>query len=227
VEDEIRRLADSGFRHVKVHIEGTHPAADAAYVRRLQSAAGAHASLSVDAHAGWLNLLDALTACRPLDDLGLGFIEDPFPPERWRWMQELQSKLRTPLAAGEDVLHLDEFRNLIDGVTILRIDATASGGFTNVLQATILAAASGRAVMTHAFPDLHAQLAGGVSGIDLVEMIPYDSGANPVGELLVQRQQVEAGEMILSEEPGHAFRLDWEAVTRCATAMKTIDMDDA
>ena len=43
-----------------------------------------------------------IAACRRLDDLGLAFIEDPFPPERWRSDRRAAAAIRTPVAAGED-----------------------------------------------------------------------------------------------------------------------------
>lgn len=223
IEDEIRSMASSGFRAIKVPIEGRDPVRDAAYVAHLQRAAGPQVSFGVDAHMAWQSLAQAIETCRRLDDLGLTFIEDPFPPDRWRLTRDLQARLRTPIAAGEDALHLDELRNLIDAATILRVDATASGGIGVILDAIALATASGRGLMTHIFPELHGQIAGGVAAIDFVEMLPYESGANPVGELLVRRQQVMDGELILDDEPGHGLLLDWDAVARRARRTSTID----
>jgi L-alanine-DL-glutamate epimerase-like enolase superfamily enzyme len=224
--DELRRLADDGFRSVKVHIDCDDPAEDAAYAARLQAAVGPGVKVAVDAHMAWRNLAEALAGCRPLDGLGLAFIEDPFPPDCWRLTGELQSRLATPLAAGEDVLGLQGYRDLVEAVTILRVDATSSGGIGTVTDAAALARAAGRAAMTHAFPDLHGQVAGGLGAVGLVEMIPYESGANPVGELMVRRQRVEDGELVLDEEPGNGFPLDWEAVLRRAEQTWTIDEED-
>ena len=226
IEEEIRSMASSGFRAVKVPIEGRDPVHDAEYVAHLQRAAGPRVSFGVDAHMAWQSLAEAIEPCRRLDDLGLAFIEDPFPPDRWRLTRELQARLRTPVAVGEDALHLDELRNLVDAATILRVDATASGGIGVILDAIALAVASGRGLMTHAFPELHAQLAGGVAAIDFVEMLPYESGANPVGELLARRPRVIDGELLLDEEPGHGLLLDWDAIARRARRASTVDLGD-
>jgi L-alanine-DL-glutamate epimerase-like enolase superfamily enzyme len=104
---------------------------------------------------------------------------------------------------------------------VLRVDATASGGFAAALDAAVVAAARGRRVMTHAFPDLHAHLAG-ATPIDTVEMIPDESGVNPIGQLLQRRQRIEAGELVLSDEPGHGAPLDWNLVARHAKRLITI-----
>jgi L-alanine-DL-glutamate epimerase-like enolase superfamily enzyme len=216
-EDELRRLAEAGFRRLKVHLEP----AEVSGVERLQRAAGV--PLAIDFHMAFASLAEALAVCRPLDELGLAFIEDPFPPERWRLTGELAATLRTPVAAGEDALGLEALRDLVDAVTILRVDATASGGIATALDAVAIAAAAGRGVITHAFHDLHGDLGGGLAAVDLVETIPEESGANPVGELLSRHHRVEGGELVLGEEPGHGLTLDWDAVVAHARDLRTIE----
>jgi hypothetical protein len=46
-------------------------------------------------------------------------------------------------------------------------------------------------------------------------MIP-DETINPVGRLLARRQRIDAGELVLSDEPGHGAPLDWDAIERHA-----------
>jgi L-alanine-DL-glutamate epimerase-like enolase superfamily enzyme len=103
---------------------------------------------------------------------------------------------------------------------VLRIDPSASGGFATVLDAASFASDRGARVMTHAFPDQHGHLAGAPS-VEMIEMIP-DETINPVGRLLARRQRIEAGELVLSDEPGHGAPLDWGAIeryTRAATRL--------
>jgi L-alanine-DL-glutamate epimerase-like enolase superfamily enzyme len=99
---------------------------------------------------------------------------------------------------------------LAEVVSVLRVDPSASGGYAAVLDAAAVAAAHGAQVMTHAFPDQHAHLAGSPD-VAVVEMIP-DEAINPVARLLARRQAVEAGSLVLSEEPGHGAPLDWPVV---------------
>jgi L-alanine-DL-glutamate epimerase-like enolase superfamily enzyme len=217
VADELRRLAHEGFRTLKVH------ATDAPLVARLREAVPDEVGLAVDLHMGCGTLPHALALCRGLDDLGLAFIEDPFAPEQWRLTAELAGHLRTPVAAGEDALGPEALHDLVSAVSILRIDSTTCGGTAAAAAVAAVAAARGRAVMTHAFPDLHGHLAGGLAPVSQVEMIPYDSGANPVLALMARRQPVEAGELVLSEEPGDGMPLDWDAVSAHARERWTID----
>ncbi len=216
IADELRTLVDAGYRHLKLHT------ADPLVARAAAHAVDGQALLAVDAGMSWGTLPDALEGCRPLDDLGLLFIEDVFPPELWRLTGELATRLRTPLAAGEDATGREALVDLIDGVAVLRIDATASGGYAAVLGAAAVAAARGRRVMTHAFPDLHAHLAG-AAPVEMIELIPESTGLNPIGALLARRQRLDRGDLVLSDEPGHGAPLDWAAVLRNASRVITVD----
>jgi L-alanine-DL-glutamate epimerase-like enolase superfamily enzyme len=215
VVDEVRRLVDEGFGHVKLH------AADPSIVAAVRAAAPG-IRLGVDVGMAWRSLAEAVSASRPLDELGLAFIEDPFPPERWRLTAELAGRLRTPLAAGEDAAGRALLLDLASVVAVLRVDATVSGGFAVALEAAAVADARGATVMTHAFPDLHAHLAG-AAAVGMIEMIPDAAGVNPVGLLLGRRQDVAGGELVLSKEPGHGAPLDWEAVARAARASTRLE----
>jgi hypothetical protein len=93
------------------------------------------------------------------------------------------------------------------------------------LDAAAVAAGRGVAVMTHAFPDQHAHLAG-AAAVRMVEAIPDAAGVNPVGALLARRQRIDAGELWLSGEPGHGAPLDWAAVERAARARSRFTTED-
>jgi L-alanine-DL-glutamate epimerase-like enolase superfamily enzyme len=212
VVDEVRTLIEIGFRMIKLHTT------DLAVIRRVRTACGDDVPLGVDVGMTGRTLDDALERCLPLDELELAFIEDPFPPDRWRLTAELASRLDTPVAAGEDAAGPAVLAELADIVGVLRVDPSASGGFAAVLGAANAAADRGARVMTHAFPDQHGHLAG-AAPVATVEMI-VDETINPVGRLLARRQPIEAGELVLSEEPGHGAPLDWGAIkrhTRAAT----------
>jgi L-alanine-DL-glutamate epimerase-like enolase superfamily enzyme len=201
---ELRARQAEGFRHLKVHAE------DPELVARLRNAVDV--DFSVDLGMPWRDLDSALAVCRRLDGLGLAFIEDPFPPELPELTRALADELVTPVAAGEDVPGRDALVALARAADVLRVDATSSGGIDAILAAT--EAAEGKPVMTHAFVELHGQVAGGVAAIGWTETIPYDTGANPVDVLLAETQRVEDGELVLSERPGNGLVFDWDAVAR-------------
>jgi L-alanine-DL-glutamate epimerase-like enolase superfamily enzyme len=197
IEDEVRQLADSGFRQIKLIISGTNPRADYELMSRLRKAVDASIQLAVDAHWTWHNLEEALCACRMLDEVGLSFIEDPFTPQQWRLTRELRKMIRTPLAMGEDVVDIQGFRDLLEGVTILRGDATASGGVTGLVSAIDVAGVAGRSVIPHVFTSLHGQLGGWSPTISFVETILPATGADPINRLLARGPNIVDGNLVL------------------------------
>jgi len=215
VEDELRGLAEQGYRHLKVH------AHEPELVSRLRAAVPDGVDFSVDADMCWRDLDEASEACRRLEGLGLAFIEDPFPPDLPHLTRALAEAVETPIAAGEDAAGRAALLELAAAADVLRVDATASGGIDAAVAAA--EAADGKPVMTHAFVELHGQLAGGLDAISLTETIPYDSGANPVDVLLAETQGVEDGQLVLSELPGHGLAFDWDAVARFS---RTTDIHD-
>jgi L-alanine-DL-glutamate epimerase-like enolase superfamily enzyme len=216
VEDELRALVASGFTHVKVH------AHDPVVIERLCAAVGDDATFSVDLHMRFTDLDQARRECGALDHLGLGFIEDPFPPERPDLTATLAGELQTPIAAGEDANGIEALLALARSADVLRVDASASGGIGAALRAADEAVAHGHAAMTHAFVEMHAQVAGGTPAISMAETIPYATGANPVDRLLRSTQTIEAGWLVLSEEPGNGLDVSWEALGGFSRRMATV-----
>jgi L-alanine-DL-glutamate epimerase-like enolase superfamily enzyme len=216
VEDELRALVAAGFTHVKVH------AHDPVVIERLRDAVGDDALFSVDLHMRFTDIDQARRECAALDQLGLGFIEDPFPPDRPDLTAALAAELQTPVAAGEDAIGLEALLALARSADVLRVDATVSGGISAALQAADEAVAHGHTAMTHAFVELHAQVAGGSPAIAATETIPYSTGANPVDRLLRSTQAIESGSLVLSEEPGHGLDVDWDALTGYSRRMTTV-----
>jgi L-alanine-DL-glutamate epimerase-like enolase superfamily enzyme len=220
VVHEILRLAESGVRKIKVMISGMNSTADAHYISHIAEALNGQADFMVDAHWSWRTLSAALETCLRIDELGLSFIEDPFVPQQWRLTSELRSRLKTPIAAGEDILDIYGFADLVPAVDVLRIDATASGGITGALAALDLATAFGRSVVPHTFPYIHGQLAGAHSTITAVEYIPRETEADPIHALLTAGPIIHNGNLTVCEDPGIGLMVDWNAVTTHAAGQK-------
>ena len=221
LEAELRRLCDSGHEVIKIMIRGGDPRANAQHVIRMAACCAGRARLMVDAQWSWRHLQDAVAICRQFDDLDLYCIEDPFLPQQWRLAAELRTRIRTPVAIGEDVTDIYGFLDLVPAVDVLRVDATASGGITTALAALELAQAHGRRVVPHVFPYIHLHLACAHPVIAGVEYIPAETATDPVRRLLRSFPTVQGGHFEVSDAPGIGADLDWEAVTSLAAVQKT------
>ncbi|TKT69510.1 enolase C-terminal domain-like protein [Aquamicrobium sp. LC103] len=223
IEGEIDRHCENGETLIKIMIKGTDAITNATYLRALASRFEGCASLAVETHWSWRTISEALDTCRRIDDCGLAFIEDPFLPQQWRLVGELRSKLRTPIAVGEDVLDLYSYADLVQNVDILRVDATGSGGITTAMNALSLAAAHGRKAIPHVFPYLHVHLACAHNAIMAVEYIPEHTGTDPVRTLLKSFPTIRNGKFQVSDKPGAGCNLQWNAVAQYSTEARTFE----
>jgi L-alanine-DL-glutamate epimerase-like enolase superfamily enzyme len=211
---EVEAFCAEGFTRIKVMISGTNPQFDADLVGALHAIAGDR--LSVDAHWAFRSVQQAYEGLRRIDDLGLRFIEDPFGPYQANLYPALKQFLKTPVASGEDLPDAQSLSELSRHLPILRIDATTCGGITGAQSIIEFASLMGAAVLPHVFLPVHAQLAGAHRSIEAVEMIPIESGACPMFDLLEEPPQFRQGNLVIDQTPGAGFRLRWDQVQRYA-----------
>jgi L-alanine-DL-glutamate epimerase-like enolase superfamily enzyme len=210
VKDEAKELLDQGYRRFKLPIVG-NVKFEAKYVEEIFKLVDGE--LSVDYHWSFLNYNAALAACRTLDDLGLHFIEDPFPAQFVDLTCKLAGELRTPMAAGEDMTSFDDVRRAVSELGLYRLDATRCGGITGTIKALSIADVEGRAAVPLTSPELHSQLAGAFPAIEAVECIHRGERATP--EAILSRPiQVADGFVRVDDEPGAGWHFDWEAVAK-------------
>jgi L-alanine-DL-glutamate epimerase-like enolase superfamily enzyme len=221
IADEVAQRLDEGFARVKVMLKGDDPDFDLRYVRAVTSRAPGR--VAADAHWSWTTLTDALRVCRQLDDAGLAFLEDPFPPHAIELTTALAARLRTPLAAGEDVPGARAMLQLASHVAVLRVDATTCGGITGALAALHAAGLSGCNVLPHVFAPLHVHLACAFGHVEAVEWIPEASGADPLETLLLRPPRPKDGQLIPDPHPGVGLELDWTRVMARSERMEVID----
>jgi L-alanine-DL-glutamate epimerase-like enolase superfamily enzyme len=214
IADEVSGLLQGGHHRVKVMLKGDDPAFDREYVSAI-TAIGA-GKVAADAHWSWTSMTEALRLCRDIDGMGLDFLEDPFAANDIRLTHELQLKMKTQLAAGEDVFGPRVFSELAGGIGILRVDATTCGGVTGAIEAINIASAAGRTVLPHVFAPLHVHLACAFPNVEAAEYIPSQSGADPLEAILLDPPAVPGGKMRPSEEPGVGIRIDWKNAERFA-----------
>ena len=223
VVDEVSALSDAGYSRVKIMLKGDDEVFDRKYACAV--ATKLPGRVAADAHWSWSTLTEAKRLCRVLDELGLNFIEDPFSASDWRLTHELQRVLKTPIAAGEDVFGARAFSDLVNGIEILRADATTCGGVTGAAEAIHIATAAGKTVFPHVFSPLHVHVACAFPNVEAVEVIPESCGADPLHSMVKNYPKIRHGRMIASEEPGVGISLNWESIERLARRATVISSD--
>jgi L-alanine-DL-glutamate epimerase-like enolase superfamily enzyme len=139
--EEVRKSLDAGYKAVKLRV-GDSPARDLERVAAVRRACGDAVAILTDANTG-CSVEDARRLMPGLDELGVGWLEEPFPAHDTRSYRLARGFGRTPLAAGENHYTRFEFSRVIEegAITILQPDLSKTGGITEALRIAALASA--------------------------------------------------------------------------------------
>ena len=136
---EARRSLEEGYKAIKLRL-GDAPLRDIARLRAARKAFGEELVILTDANIGY-QLEDVRRVMPVLDEIGAGWLEEPFPAHDYRSYREAKLLGRTPLAAGENHYTRFEFNRVIEdgAITILQPDISKCGGITEALRIAALA----------------------------------------------------------------------------------------
>ncbi|MGH7226712.1 MAG: enolase C-terminal domain-like protein, partial [Gemmataceae bacterium] len=194
---------------IKVKV-GASPEADAERLTHIREALGDEIWLGVDANERY-DYGTALAMGRFFEEeIGADWFEEPIPCEDVAGHARLASKLGVPLAAGEMLFGLDEFRCYLerDALTVVQPDVTRLGGLTGWLKVAALAELHHRPVSPHLLPEIGVHLACGLPCVASVEYMPwlYPLFANP--------PRLEQGRLVPPTGPGLGLDIDSDAVAK-------------
>jgi D-galactarolactone cycloisomerase len=139
--EEARPLVEAGYKAVKLR-GGDTPVRDIARIRAVREAFGDELVILVDANSEYS--VDNVRAVMPaLEELGVGWLEEPFPAHDYASYGEARRLGRVPLAAGENHFTRFEFTRIIDDgyITVLQPDLSKAGGVTELLRIAAMASA--------------------------------------------------------------------------------------
>jgi len=137
--EEARPHVQAGYKAVKLRI-GDSVSRDIERVAMIRKTFGDELVILTDANTGY-SVSDVRAAMPALDDMNVGWLEEPFPAHDYRSYGEATRLGRTPLAAGENHYTRFEFNRVIEdgAITILQPDLSKTGGITEALRIAALA----------------------------------------------------------------------------------------
>ncbi len=138
---EARPHVEAGYTAVKLRV-GDAPKRDIERIAAVREAFGEDLVILTDANIGY-SLEDARRALPAMEELGVGWLEEPFPPHDCRSYELAAGFSRVPLAAGENHYTRFEFNRVIEdgAITILQPDLSKTGGITEALRIAAMASA--------------------------------------------------------------------------------------
>lgn len=139
--DEAHPMVEAGYRAVKLRI-GDTVRADTERMEAVRNAFGDGLAILTDANTGY-TINDVRRVMPAMDQLDIGWLEEPFPAHDHRSYREARGLGRTPLAAGENHFTRFEFTRVLedDIIRIWQPDLSKAGGVTEVMRIAAMASA--------------------------------------------------------------------------------------
>ncbi len=207
--DEALELAAEGFSAIKMRLGRANPRDDLAAVRAVRSALPDDVALMADFNQA-LTAFDAMARCRPLEDEGLYWIEEPVRHDDYSACAALSQSLATPIQIGENfqgprAMHMALQAKASDFVMP---DVERIGGVSGWMEAAALAHTAGVPMSSHLFPEISAHL---LAATPTAHWLEYVDWAHPI---LQAPPKIENGAMRPSTSPGNGLVWDAAAVDR-------------
>ena len=120
------------------------------YVKEVRSVIGYEIPLSID-HFGHIGVEDCIKLANRLEDYNMCWLEDMIPWQLTDQYVRLHNASTTPIATGEDIYLLENFKPLLDNhaVSIIHPDILSSGGIYETKQIGDYAEECGVAMALH------------------------------------------------------------------------------
>lgn len=172
----------------------------------------------------------ATTVLQALEPYPIDFFEEPLPYTDKRAYRSLRKRTSIPVAGGECLTSLEEWRDWLEEepFDLAQLDASYMGGLMNFIKVAHLCEAAGIPIATHAWSatvgmagNLHAAFA--CRNTRIVEMAAYNPAepsrnthldAPLLTDLWVVPPTIENGKIRLADTPGLGIHLPEEFINR-------------
>jgi L-talarate/galactarate dehydratase len=194
IERAASALVEKGYRQVKTQmaVEGFTPRQEIERIRMIRDAVGPDVNLMVDINQRW-SVAEVISIGHRIEDLGLGWLEDPTTCDDYQGHAKIADALATPICAGEYLWGIEPHRQAMShhSVDITMIDLLRVGGITPWMKVAGMAEAHNKPVASHLLPEIHVHLIAAIPNGLVVEYMPwtwrlFDNPPMPVnGEIAV------------------------------------------
>ena len=197
-----------GFRAIKMKVGRPSLREDVERVRAMRRHLGPDFPLMVDANMRW-SADEAIRAARAFRELEPVWLEEPTIPDDVPGHARIVREGGLPIAAGENLHTLHEFRQLIaaGGVTFPEPDVTNCGGVTTFMKVCHLAEAFNLPVTSHGAHDITVHLLAAVPNRSYLEAHGFGLDA-----LIAEPLRMQDGLAVAPDRPGHGVVFDWKAL---------------
>ena len=196
-----------GFKGAKIKVGRPHVSEDVARLSAVRQAVGPAFEIMTDANQGF-DRPQVLRRAAAFEGLDLAWLEEPLPAEDVSGHRQLQAQTSIPVAVGESMYHLSQFREYLEqgACSIVQPDVARIGGITPWIKVAHLAEGFDVPVCPHFLMELHVSLCAGVPNAAWVEYIPQ------LDDITTSRIKVEGGRARAPDTPGLGIEWDWGVI---------------
>jgi L-alanine-DL-glutamate epimerase-like enolase superfamily enzyme len=212
--DDLLRQTDGnlakGFRAIKMKVGRARLAEDVERVGAMRRHLGDGFPLMADANMKW-TADEAIRAARRFAPSELTWLEEPIVPDDVAGHARVVREGGLPIAAGENLRTLWDFRHLIasGGVTYPEPDVTNCGGITAFMKIARLAEAFNLPVTSHGAHDVTVHLLAACPNRSYLEAHGFG-----LDEFIAEPLRIEEGFAVAPDRPGHGISFDWQGLER-------------
>lgn len=197
-----------GFRAIKMKVGRKRLSEDVARVAAMREHLGEDFPLMVDANMKW-TADETIRAAHAFRAFGLTWLEEPLIPDDVAGYVRVVRDGGVPIAAGENLRTLWEFKQLIasGGVTFPEPDVTNCGGITSFMKIAHLAEAFNLPVTSHGAHDVTVHLLCAAPNGAYLEAHGFG-----LDRYIAEPLRIEEGYAIAPSRPGHGIVFDWKGL---------------
>ena len=207
--EELKAQADDfksrGFKAIKMKVGRDNWIEDVERVGAMRDYLGADFALMIDANTGY-TLSTAVQAAREFSQFNLIWFEEPTHHLDYEGHRRIQQEGGIPVASGENLKNLQEFREMITlgGIIFPQPDITNMGGITAWIKVAHLAEAHNLSISTHGVHDIQVHLMCAAPNSSYLEMHLFS-----IDDYIAQPFTLEDGDAVAPDRPGHGVMLDF------------------
>jgi L-alanine-DL-glutamate epimerase-like enolase superfamily enzyme len=197
---------EKGFRAIKMKVGRDRLAEDVERLKAMRQHLGDGFPLMIDANMRW-TVDQAIRAARAFQPFDPVWLEEPIIPDDFAGHARLVRDGGLPIAAGENLRTLWEFKQLMEvgGVTFPEPDVTSCGGITSFMKIAHLAEAFNLPVTSHGAHDLTVHLLAAVPNSSYLEAHGFG-----LDRYIEEPLQIESGDAIAPNRSGHGIAFGWK-----------------
>jgi len=213
IEDLLKQTdgnLSTGFRAIKMKVGRPDLASDVARVKAMRSHLGEGFPLMADANMKW-SVEEAIRAAKAFQPYDLTWLEEPTIPDDVAGHRRILAQGAVPIAAGENLRSLWEFKNYIvnEAVSYPEPDVTNCGGVTSFMKIARLAEAFNLPVTSHGAHDVTVHLLAACPNRFYLEAHGFG-----LDQYIEQPLTLEQANAVAPMRPGHGVGFDWKALAR-------------